>query len=927
MQNKFKKIALFTAGVTCAVILTGCGSAIPLSRNAGEYTYNTYLTTNPATWNVHDWENSDESYITSFTEMGLYECILNETKDGHRFLPEMASEMPVKVSIADMDPDEYDAALAQYGYVGNIAEGMVWDISLNRNATWEDGTPITAEDYVQSMERQLNPKLVNFRADSFYASTLVLANAEKYFKSNRYTIEPLFNSFDVTTGKLAPGVAADGNYYLNLGRYTHLVSSIFSDADSTVVLYDLLNSLDQDTSTAAVRLACQRVIDAFCWYGIDGHYEFGESYEYKNDWAEAEKPSDINKEWMNLNINIRWFEEHDIYVRKVMNDSSVAMENRELYRMADLKEDLTTIVNAGLRKTVKNGWMACLFGSLKNAEFSDFEKVGIKKIDDYKIRLYLSQTIRRTDLLFSLTGNWLVKLDLYDDLTQPVTGNTGTGALWATKYATKSVENYMSYGPYRLAKYDDGKSFEIVRNEKWYGYNSDLYPDRVGQFQMTRVKTTIYSASQHDSIRVQFEKGYLDDFALDRDDMDTYGFSKRRTSVPESYTQKLSFNSDRNKLLAHQANLSGVNKTILANDNFRKGLSLAFNRVDFAANETAGSTAFTGLLNELYMADVDTGEMYRDTVQGKSVYGMVYNELGGDPYAADYKVQPLAESEQGYNFQMAKKFVADGIKEELKSEKEGHLQPKDTILLEIRVYDDQSESTKGTTKFIDETFDKVVRAANEELKKDPEFSGTELDVKFDLKTVKDEDYYNSAKSGNYDMIFSIWGGAAINPYGLMQVYCDPSFESTCEYGFKGKQADHKLEIDLDGNGEIDESTEIKSFNDWYLDVTKNVLEPDLDGVDREAEENATLVENYNKVHNKRLSILAGLEAGILNRFEAVPLVSRASSSLTSLKVNNGTTKYINLVGFGGVRFMTFNYDDAEWYAFITSKDYSKDLYL
>ena len=69
----------------------------------------------------------------------------------------------------------------------------------------------------------------------------------------------------------------------------------------------------------------------------------------------------------------------------------------------------------------------------------------------------------------------------------------------------------------------------------------------------------------------EFMAGRLDDVELTRDNMKDYGDSERRTTTLESYTQKISFNSDRASLLSRQT--TGVNKTILANLDFRKGLS------------------------------------------------------------------------------------------------------------------------------------------------------------------------------------------------------------------------------------------------------------------------------------------------------------------------------------------------------------------
>ena len=194
--------------------------------------------------------------------------------------------------------------------------------------------------------------------------------------------------------------------------------------------------------------------------------------------------------------------------------------------------------------------------------------------------------------------------------------------------------------------------------------------------------------------------------------------------------------------------------------------------------------------------------------------------------------------------------------------------------------------------------------------------GANDNVSLEINLIKDEDYYNTATNGGYDMIFSTWGGAAINPAGLMEVYCKASFTQTCEYGFKGHQGDaiNSIEIDANGNGTI-EADETQTFDAWYT-IMSSITETDERGSDA-----------WNTKHQKLLNILSGLEAGILNRFEAVPLVARASSSMNSFKIENGSENYINLIGYGGVRHLKFNYDDAGWAQFVKkNKDRLSDLY-
>jgi len=897
-MKKTKILVLAPAMVASAAALIGCGTKNdPYEK--GNYTYNTYLSTNPKTWNTHDWENADESYITGFTEMGFYDVILNKEGNGYEVVHEMAGDFPVMVPSRDVD----EADLDRYGYDTSVPNNYIWDIALNRDACWEDGTPITADDYIASFERQLNPKYVNFRADSYYSSGLVVANAERYFKQGNKTIEALYDKLTASGDFVNTNVCSDGYYYINLARYTPYVLQVFSNADETTTFYTVLNQYSGTSTVAsATRLAMFRIMDAcayYCWKYVDHS-----NSEYKSDWDEVTSLSKVEEKMMNENIEIAEFSYSPVHVRsaidKVVNDDDTSTFT--IYSDTQLIEDLKTVVkfigNGTAAKTDK-AWLLPLFGSVYNDYTQEFDgvesAVGIKKIDDYKIRLFLKKAISKLDLEFSLSSNWLVNVNLYDKLTETL----ATGAK-STKYATSSVDNYMSYGPYKLVEYQSNKHILMVKNDKWYGYHDG---NHTNQYMMTSIDTQIIE--EHNTARGQFEKGNLDDLELTKADMAVYGNSSRVTTTFESYTQKISFNSDRNSLKNRQTN--GKNKTVLANLDFRKGLSLSLDRNNFASQTTAGSKAFTGLLNDLYLSDVVNGYSYRTTPQGKSVYNNVYGQLGGDPYAENYAPSALSEEQNGYNIAMATKYLEEGLTTEFNSKDEGHLKVGDSIEIEFRVYDSTSETTIGMHTFIQDAFQKAVDKAVEKIKAKGTVQGLDT-LKINVTMQEDKDYYNSAKAGRYDMIFSIWGGATTSPDTLMEVYCRKDFESTCEYGFKGKQGSTTLSIDInhDWNDEsyVDNPVS-KTYDDWYKVMTDIVVPDDAEDPSKTTE------------YNQKYNILAALETGIINRFEAIPLVARGSSSLESFKVEQATKSYVTLVGYGGIRFMKFNYTNSEWSSFLS----------
>lgn len=929
---KKQKILILGAGALMGMgFLAGCGWSQPAVETG--YTYNTYLSTSPKTWNVHNWETSDEGYVSGFCEMGLYDCILNDTKNGYKFVTEMASEMPVDAvdKLTDGEIDTY--------YEGNPTAGMAWDIALNEAACWEDGTPITSKDYVDSMERQLSPKFANYRADGYFGSNLVLCNAENYFKQGRQTVEP-FYKYKNDQGEVPDD---SGFYFLNLGKYTDYLTTVGGDADTT--FYTILDQLGDDYG---VKLQAQRIIMGYSYYMM-----WYKDHREDTSWDTVYRPvdpsdptsekvgrpdrvsSNLIKE-QNVDIELDVFNDgftnylnQKDYIKTIKNTEDGWVDsNIENYSRDALEKDLKAVVSAfgrGRGDVTKTwAWKMPLFTYVYTYEGDpiDFDQVGIKALGDYKIRLYLSRSITALNLKFALTGNWLVNVKLYDKLAQKLPG----GNSWATTYASNKAENYMSYGPYKLENFTAGDKISIVRNDNWYGYKDGKH---TGQFQMDKIETKIIQ--KHESAMAEFLAGRLDDIDLTVNDFRNYGTSGRCTTTYESYTQKISFNTDAKKLLSRQQlDGNGKNKTVLTNKNFRQGLSLSLDRKEFASSATSGSKGFTGLLNDLYLANNSTGATYRDTAQGKSVYNLVYGKLGKTTIEGEDT--PLAESSCGFNHALAVEYVTLGLKEELQSTAQGHLLPNDEIHIEFRVYDDESENTIAANNFIKRTWNTLLSEAVAKLKTEGVLSANET-ITMNIEMVKDQDYYTSARNGGFDMIFSIWGGAAINPYGLMEVYCKKDFTNCCEYGFAGKQDTAYVGIDANGDGTIDQTdtdedgkfdsgSEWKSIHGWYSYMIDSEDCNEARYGDEIAEGDDEY-EDYLACHNRKLNVLAGLEAAIINRYECIPLVARGTSSLLGLKTENATKVYINLIGYGGIRFLNFNFNDGEWKKFC--EEHNNDL--
>lgn len=751
-----KKVSMLLT-IMFLLLLTACGDKTTTKDSGpvdGKYTYKYSLAAMPNTFNVHTWETNSDSQIMTYTEMGLYDFVLNQNMDGYVAVPEMAASFPVDVT-GDYAED------AKFDVPDDATEGYAFKIALNPDAKWANGTAINADTYIYSMQQQLAPEMQNYRADSFTASTLVIDNAEEYLKQGQDTS-------------------------VTLGKYIELYGC--------------------ESLEAAITKATTDGIGTY----INWNYSFGYIIDSDDD------PED-----------------------KVVETSYTLEELYNLYKAEVLELGWTD--EAGIDEWVLDElYVDYTFPEL------DWENVGLLKTGDYEITLVLAKPITDFYLKYNLSSNWIVYEDLYE-----AGKTTLEGGIVTTDYAT-SVDTYMSYGPYKLTTYQDDKLIALTKNDEWYGYTDG---DHEGQFTATDIEIPIIA--EHNTELLSFLNGDLDEVALEKDDVDEFKFSENLLYQPETYSSKLTFNTDEAVLKTREENAgTHVDKEIFANEKFREAVSYALNRSEFVQTQTAGSQATLGLLNSLYISNVETGEVYNTTEAFHDIIERIYN----------------TENPTGYNLDRAKTLFQAAYDEQLAAEK---ITADDIVKIEFSIYKMDSAYTDKVI-FLQQ----ALNAATE---------GTDLEGRIQFSTRQDEDYYNSAEKGDFDIIWATWGGMSMDPFGFMQVYTKEGTHN--EYGFNAEVETFSMVID---------GTEVtKTFYDWYVAL--------CDG-----EYSALNAES----HELRVRILAEIEYNILIQYRTIPVYARTSLALISDKFNYATENYIPIVAFGGVRGMTFNYTDAEWEKYI-----------
>ena len=774
------------------------------------YTFNDYTSgTSNMKWSTHTWETNEDSAILDYITSGFYGFALSDDLEGWAVTCEMAAELPVDVT-ADY--------VGQYG----IKEGetaKAWKIALNKDACWEDGTPINADSYIYSYKELLDPVMKNRRADSLYAGDFAIYNAKNYFYAGQVAIQEnatgaYYKMEDLTLG-------ADGQYYGPNGEPMYLA-----------VAYPLATWLGGNTLADYV-----------------GAY--GDAYFGMDTWEQLYALAD--------------------------EDGLVPLtdENYALYAPV-------TTGNPAWGETEAD--LPAYFAYKMEYPALDWSEVGILKTGEYEIVLitinptadpnyYVPYNLSSTYLVYE--PYWEASKQYFNSNGDKVAKDSADIASISTDVCTR-VDNTMSYGPYKLTYFELDKQYTLERNENWYGYKDGKH---VGQYQTDRMSVQVIS--NHATALLAFQAGEIDGVSLQADDMEKYGTSDYVRYTPQSYTTKLSFNTNPDSLASRGS-------SVLTNAKFRKAFALAIDVNTFAASLTTGMPGY-GILNTMYVYDPFTGASYRSTDGAKKaiveLYGLTYGE-GGDFDSLDEAYDAVT----GYDLTAAQATMAEAY-DELKA---AGLYNDESVELEIRVYNS------------DDIYVKMFNFLKSAL--ESACVGTGFEGKVTLKMTVDADYYDTMYSGGTDIIFTTWGGAAYSPYTILyECYCDAADGSgnQMEYGFDTSKI--QVTINVDGK---DYTASLQKWALWADSSDPSCVISAADGTTLAA------FADYDPV--TKAEFYGKMEYAYLAFFTTTPIYYRSVASMVSQKGDYAVQSYIDLIGFGGIQYYTYNYDDAAWAAYVSS---------
>ncbi len=753
-------------------------------KTEGTYTYNTAWSAQPLNWNPHSWQMSNEDAFMKYTVAPLVYATFDDG-DGWKY------EYDAATGVKDITAEFADKE--KYGVPADATEQYVYEIKLRPEMKWENGDPITADDYIESAKLLLEPSMKNYRANTFTDGDSAVANAALYFNNDKAG-KPIYAA-----------VVQDGE-------------DASEGKDMFLVLRDTVTFFGK---AAKEYYENEKHKEKFVVEGTDLFEKYPEDYVPFTEEMIGE-----------------------------LNAASAAFgdNNPEAYKE----------------------WL--VYDTGEKYPETPWDKVGFVKVDDYTILYILQNPLQSFYMHSSLTSSWLVHKPTYEKNMKTVEN------LKATDYGT-SLETTMCSGPYKVESFEKDKQIVLVRNENYWAYKDGKFNPENGMYRADKIVIDIVEdpATQEQL----FMQGNIDELELDADKMVQFRKSDRLTLKDETYTARYIFATDLETLKNRDAEKGSGARVMFHLKDFRKAVSRSIDRAEYCQEATPGFKPAFYLFNRLYYYDManDPSSVYRDSSYAKKAVLDVY-----DVDYTDETVDAQYKKITGRDLEEAKVLFQKAYDEAVKMGiyKDGQDVPLEIMVTPAELTPQHQKQSELMQKYL-----------NEGTKGTP-FEG-KIKVKFESG---DKNRYANVAFGKNMAIHGAWGGAAFYPFSTIRVYTNPTYMGGLEKIHESNgwnPSTEKLEMTIE-RADGTTVTETRTFEDWSDQING--------------------LGEYTKDPKETLQVFSQLESGILEAYQCIPLGTYTAASLVSYKVDNAKEDYHIMYDFGGFRFLTFNYNDAEWKEFV-----------
>lgn len=929
-QKKFiVLVAVVLVLVMSVAVLAACGNNKFKNAYKG-YSYRMGPSDLPTSWNYHTYQSNSSTYVLDYSSDSLYTFdYKDENYDSFKIVPSMAADFPTDITatvaadedkadlwnlhsglfnitladdgeyvvmaeaVADFEgntgiiakDDIYDEYSADYDkYIGSdlvranvgdevAPENFVYSIPLKHNLKFDNGDPITAQTFVESMKLLLNPKAANFRADNVYQSgQLKIAGAEEYVKAGKMTYEDKNNA-----------VTKNG---VGTGKYT----GWDKDAENYGLTDEVLEELHFLCNTSSC--AGQIVLG---YYDADIDYWYARFANAKDSRLPVNSLRAAFKAMNNMSLK-DIIESEDGFSFTYVDDKDTKDESddEEVEGFCTYKDAFDAL--CGYWCTLVDEQFS-FFGVEYIWPELPFEDVGFFAIDDYTLGIVLINPMEDDFYLrYELcTSFFLVHPDLYKQCINEANG------VYTNSYGT-SVDTYVGYGPYKLTQYVADSTIILEKNPLWHGFDPEDASYLEGTYQTDRI---VYTKVTENSTRLEmFLKGELDSYGLQAEDMADYISSDYVVYTDSESTWYMAMNPSEEVLATNQAKASPVTagnavvKTVLAIDDFRKALSYSIDREQFNLELSPTSGIAKALLSKMIFADPEEGVAYRDYDEAKdailSFWGLADQWGEGKRYAT--RDEAIA-SITGYDPNGAKTLFTNAYNEAVER---GYIPEGNNWEVQIVI------GKPSEAKFYNNGYE-FLRANWTKAVVGTPFEGHLAFVQ--SQTLGSTSFGTYLREGDVDILFGVgYGGSMFDPYSMMDC-----FTGSLQYDPFTKKDEIELNVtyDFDGNGA---KTYVASLYKWVSEALqgKNITITELDENGDRTKNSLTINAGVNAPSAMRIAILAAAEEKVMTLANIFPLQTDSSASLHCMRINYKTDEYILGMGFGGVKYYTYTMTDQQF---------------
>lgn len=528
-----------------------------------------------------------------------------------------------------------------------------------------------------------------------------------------------------------------------------------------------------------------------------------------------------------------------------------------------------------------------------------YDDVGFFASGDYQITYVYKTPLKAGFQLqyYGLSNFFLVDPEVYDAcLTQDDAG------VWHSTYMT-SAETSPSYGPYSMVSYQADKSQAYTRNESWWGYTdgNHKYIDPVdGEtydfYQTTDVEMQV--VKEYATQRQMFLSGEFISYGLKSDDYAQYRNSEYCYASPGSTVFFFVVNGNLEQIQAREAAADFDQATqdleTMTLKSFRQALGLTFDKDAFCAAISPSRTPGYGIFANEYIYDPETGAKYRDTDQAKQVLCDFYSVDVSQFASLDDAVASIT----GYDPVTAKEYYTQAFNDAIEA---GYITDTNNDGISdqtLTLYYSTDSEGEMLTRMRDYFNEMIVDVLKDTPWYDPATNTAK--VKFDISPILD-DWVEPLRNGEYDYALAGWNGSLLDPFNLTDVYVNP------DYSYDAKWFNpQSVNLTINVNGQ-DLTMNLKDWSDALNGTSVNI-----GGTYYNFSANNADVDT-------RLDILAALEGAFLQTYDYLPFMTDGSMSLLSQKVFYVTEEYNSVLGRGGITYMKYNYDDAEWADYVNEQ--------